>query len=234
MRTPPAPPPYDFGAGARQGAGEALAGVISSIDPRNVVSGIDHLIHHFLVGSLFRAAVEGVTHYQEFKGIWDAYQSGDSYLAGEYTGKLIVELGADLLTTIVGAKAAKLVGDAIRGASATSKVVESAGTAAEGAGEAASGTNKIYSARVLTRMVDEPGPMHNFPGSFDDAVFEHGSRTLNPGYFNKAKANLSDDSIQYRLSGEINGKPGTFEIFTRPSVSGRSELITHRFFRPGY
>ena len=25
-------------------------------------------------------------------------------------------------------------------------------------------TNKIYSNRVLQRMADEPGPMHNFPG----------------------------------------------------------------------
>ncbi len=116
----PPPPPHDFGAGARHGAGEALAGVISSIDPRSVISGIDHLIHHFPVGSLFRAAVEGVTHYQEFRGIWDAYQGGDDYMAGEYTGKLIVELSADLLTTIVGAKAAKLAGDAIMGAASVS------------------------------------------------------------------------------------------------------------------
>lgn len=28
-------------------------------------------------------------------------------------------------------------------------------------------TNKIYSARVLKRMADEPGPYHNFPESFD-------------------------------------------------------------------
>ena len=76
--------------------------------------------------------------------------------------------------------------------------------------------------------------MHNFPGSFDDEIFAHGDRTLNPGYFNKPKRNLTDDSIQYRLPGEVNGKPGTFEIFTRPSLSGRSELITHRLFRPGY
>ena len=106
--------------GARHGAGEALAGVISSIDPRSVISGIDHLIHHFSIGSLFRAAVEGVTHYQEFKGIWDAYQSGDDYMAGEYTGKLIVELSDEVLTTIVGAKAAKLAGDAIMGAASVS------------------------------------------------------------------------------------------------------------------
>lgn len=35
-------------------------------------------------------------------------------------------------------------------------------------------TNKIYSSRVLTRMADEPGPFHNFPGSFDDTIFSQG------------------------------------------------------------
>lgn len=54
-----------------------------------------------------------------------------------------------------------------------------------------------------------------------------------PDFFNKAKPNLSNDSIQYRLSGSLNGKAGTYEIFTRPSVSGRTELIMHRFF-PNY
>lgn len=55
-----------------------------------------------------------------------------------------------------------------------------------------------------------------------------------PNYFNKAKPNLSNDSLLYRLSGELNGRAGTYEIFTRPSLSGQTELIMHRFFRADY
>lgn len=57
---------------------------------------------------------------------------------------------------------------------------------------------------------------------------------MNPNYFTKPKANLGNDSIQYRLPGELNGRSGVYEIFTRPSTSGRTELIMHRFFRPDY
>lgn len=80
-----------------------------------------------------------------------------------------------------------------------------ANTAAQGADEVAAATNKIYSARVLQRMADEPGPFHNFPGSFDETIFSQGAWTVNPGYFNKAKPNLSNDSVLYRLPGEVNG-----------------------------
>lgn len=53
-----------------------------------------------------------------------------------------------------------------------------------------------------------------------------------PGYFNKAKPGLSSDSIQYTFPGRVNGHDGVYEIFERPSVSGRTAVITHRFFRP--
>ncbi|MGH2770362.1 MAG: RHS repeat domain-containing protein, partial [Actinomycetota bacterium] len=92
--------------------------------------------------------------------------------------------------------------------------------------------DRIYSARVLTRAAEESGPYHNFPGSFDDAIFNRGTRTIISDFFNKPRPLMSNDSIQYRLPSSINGRPGTFEIFTRPSVSGRNEVIQHRFFRP--
>lgn len=82
-------------------------------------------------------------------------------------------------------------------------------------------------------MGDEPGPFHNFPGSFDGAIFSKGSRTVNVGYFNKGKQGMSNDSVQYRLAGEVNGRSGMYEIFTRPAIDGRTEVIMHRFFRPG-
>lgn len=93
-------------------------------------------------------------------------------------------------------------------------------------------TTKIYSSRVLQRMANEPGPYHNFPGSFDATIFATGSRTVVPNKFTLRRPNLQSSSIQYRLQGTINGRQGTYEIFTRPSTSGRSELIMHRFFRP--
>jgi hypothetical protein len=100
--------------------------------------------------------------------------------------------------------------------------------------------NRIYSARELLRRAEEPGPFHNFPESFNDEIFK-GTRTV-----------VSDDYVVYSKPGTITlpGKPifdakgnrigetpsrvieGTFEIGVRPSATGRSEIITHRFFRP--
>lgn len=71
------------------------------------------------------------------------------------------------------------------------------------------------------------------PSVFDDEIFASGTRTVNTNFFNKAKLNLGSDSIQYRLPGVVNDKAGVYEIFTRPSLSGRTEMIMHRFFRPG-
>ncbi|MFN8520944.1 MAG: RHS repeat-associated core domain-containing protein [Chloroflexota bacterium] len=93
-------------------------------------------------------------------------------------------------------------------------------------------TSKIYSARVLERMADEPGPLHNFPGSFDDVVFSQGTRTVQSDFYRLPRANLGPDSVQYMLPGSLNGRTGSYEIFTRPSTSGRTEVVMHRFFRP--
>jgi RHS repeat-associated protein len=90
---------------------------------------------------------------------------------------------------------------------------------------------RIYSARALLRMAGGDS-YHNFPESFNQKIFDEGPRTVVPDYFNKAKSLLSNDSINYTLPGSINGVEGQYEIFTRPSVSGKAELIIHRFFRP--
>lgn len=92
--------------------------------------------------------------------------------------------------------------------------------------------NRIYSARELRRRAAEPGPFHNFPESFNDQIFERGTRSVTRGFFNQPRRGLSNDSVQYRLRGEINGRSGTYEIFARPSLSGRTEVIQHRFFKP--
>ncbi|MDR0991132.1 MAG: DUF6531 domain-containing protein [Propionibacteriaceae bacterium] len=94
-------------------------------------------------------------------------------------------------------------------------------------------TNYINSARVLERSAQEPGPMHNFPAMFDEHILQQGERTVTPNYYNQAKPNLSSTSVLYTLPGDINGRAGTYEIGTRVSTSGRTEVIMHRFFRPG-
>jgi RHS repeat-associated protein len=111
------------------------------------------------------------------------------------------------------------------------------GGAAATAGKAASATDaisttRIFSSRVLLRSAEDAGPFHNFPLSFDKTIFNQGTRTLTPNYFTKPKIGLSNDNILYKLPGEINGKSGVFEIGVRPSTSGNTEVIMHRFFNP--
>ena len=102
--------------------------------------------------------------------------------------------------------------------------------AAENVGEHASQTNYIYSSRVLNRSAEAGDSFHNFPQSFDEEIILQGQRKVTPGFWEKDVPNLSNDNVMYRLSGEINGHPGIYEIATRPSVSGRTEVIMHRFF----
>lgn len=64
------------------------------------------------------------------------------------------------------------------------------------------------------------GPNHNFPESLNENIFK-GDRTV-----------ISDNCVQYSQRGSLNGRAGTYEIGVKPFVSGRIEVITHRFFRP--
>jgi hypothetical protein len=98
----------------------------------------------------------------------------------------------------------------------------------------AEGPNIINSARVLMRTAEESGPYHNFPGSFDAQILQQGTRTVTPNFYNVASPLLSNDAVMYELRGSINGVEGTFQIGTRPSVSGNTELIMHRFFSPDW
>jgi hypothetical protein len=74
---------------------------------------------------------------------------------------------------------------------------------------------------------------HNFPQSFNRTIFNEGTRSVVPDYFNKAAPLLTNDSANYTLSGSINGVEGEYQIFTGLSLSGNVELIMHRFFMPG-
>ena len=127
-----------------------------------------------------------------------------------------------------------------RMAKAGAKVADGVGAAGKGFGDAVGAgkkllstePNRIYSARELIRRSTDPGPFHNFPESLNTTIFNQGARTYVPEFFRHSKKGLSNDAIQYRLPGTVNGKSGVFEIFTRPSVTGRTDVIIHRFFNP--
>jgi len=86
--------------------------------------------------------------------------------------------------------------------------------------------NRIYSARELVRRSESPrinnapNPNHNFPESFNSDIFQ-GNKTI-----------VSDSYHLYTKPGVLNGRSGMYEIGVKPSASGRTEVITHRFFRP--
>lgn len=146
-------------------------------------------------------------------------------VAGAGVGKVAAKVASKVAPKFMGAAKAAIA----RGRSA----LRASGSAARSAEKAATSVpNRIYSARELLRRGVESGPFHNFPESFNQEIFERGTRTVTPNFFNKAKAGLTNDSVMYQLRGSINGTEGTFEIAARPSPSGRIEVITHRFFRP--
>jgi hypothetical protein len=126
----------------------------------------------------------------------------------------------------VGAK-----GGVLEGAAGT-RAARMGPLAEEARGVASQGPTRIYSTRELMRRTAEPGPFHNFPQSFDSLIFERGTRSVTPDFYRTAKPGLSNHSVMYTLRGSVNGHAGTFEIGVRPSISGRTEVIIHRFFRP--
>jgi hypothetical protein len=134
------------------------------------------------------------------------------------TDKAIAAVVAGL-GVVTGGKS-RIFGGLRRGRSAY-REVPTGGRVADDLVRAGGEPNRINSARVLVRQADEPGPFHNFPGSFDDQIFRQGQRLT-----------VSEDYVQYTLRGTVNGRTGTFEIGVRPSASGRTEVTTHRFFRP--
>ncbi len=183
----------------------------------------------------------------------------EAYLQGRQTGDLTgtVENGVLLVTGAAGVikqtpRALAAIPGALRATPAAIRGIPGALRAAPGAikntvgqawtairggqgaaaAQGAQQPNRIYSTRELLRRSAEPGPYHNFPSSFDDAIFSQGSRNVRSDYFNAPRQLMSNDSINYSLPGHLNGRAGTYEIFTRPSASGNTEVIWHRFFKP--
>ncbi len=157
--------------------------------------------------------------------------AGISAARGNYTGAAI-SAGAAAAGVFFDAGAIKTGAMAAISAADAAKTANFANKGVGAAEVVAAQPNRIYSARVLVREAMESGPFHNFPQSFNRQIFEQGTRQATPNYFNVAKPGLSKDAIMYRLEGSINGTSGIFEIGARPSISGNTEVIIHRFFRP--
>jgi RHS repeat-associated protein len=98
---------------------------------------------------------------------------------------------------------------------------------------------RFYSARELLRRVQDPGPFHNFPETFNDDIFR-GTRTVVKSdyvlYTKRGTLTLPGKEVK-DAAGNIVRQPareiqGTYEIGVEPSASGRNEKIVHRMFRP--
>ena len=120
----------------------------------------------------------------------------------------------------------------------------------------ATGPNRIYSARELLRRAEEPGPFHNFPETLNSEIFNGTKTRISDTYTLYTKdgtLKLPGEPIygetQIRFGDALNNPnnqrireikgytpartvEGTYELGVRPSASGNTELITHRFFRP--
>jgi len=140
--------------------------------------------------------------------------TGNDQMVAEATTDMAVDLGAMLIPYVPAgsSKLARMGDDAKSGVQ----------TSATNAGE----PNRIYSAKELKRRSENPrannspNPNHNFPESFNAEIFKGNKTVVNGNYH------------LYTKPGTLNGRSGTFEIGVRPSSSGKSEVITHRFFRP--
>ncbi|MFQ6311467.1 RHS repeat-associated core domain-containing protein [Lysobacter capsici] len=160
---------------------------------------------------------------------YDLYRIGKDNVVGgtcENLGSNLTALGLDAAGAVIP------FATGLGAASRASKVAGHADEVVDAAKAVSPPPNYIYSARELVRRADESGPLHNFPETFNKDIFEQGTKTVKEGYWTKPRPNLTNDSINYSLPGTVNGIPGNFEIFTRPSVSGNTEVIMHRFFQP--
>jgi hypothetical protein len=93
------------------------------------------------------------------------------------------------------------------------------------------GPSTIYSVRVMLRSAAKANDaFHNFPETFDQVIMNQGTRTVTTNFYNVPRAGLSNDAVMYEWPGSVNGTVGNFQIGTRPSVSGNTEIIMHRFF----
>ena len=162
------------------------------------------------------------------KDIYQGIQDGNGWMVALGVGSIILDVATLGSASLV--KGVVKTGIKAGGRSLTKKAAKSAiRNSAKGGGQ---GVNRIYSARELLRRAAEPGPFHNFHEAFNKTIFQNGTKTITPNYFNIAKPGLSNTNILYKYPGTVNGAKGFFEIGVRPSLSGNTEVIIHRFINP--
>jgi RHS repeat-associated protein len=215
--------------GIMHGSQEAL-GMLSPMD-----GAADKLLKGDLSGAVKEAAMEA--------GGGRVFKAAGKGLAAvkRHAGKLDEAVGALSHADDAATATATGVRESIEEASSV--------LAKEGGGAVKTAPNRIYSARELIRRADEPGPMHNFPEAFNSEIFAGTRTVVSPNYVLYTKPgtiNVPGSPIYGPGSVQIGGqrvKPisgytpnrtveGVYEIGVRPSASGRTEVITHRFFRP--
>ena len=158
---------------------------------------------------------------------WDPNKNAKAF--GDAANHPTVQAVGTIARVSIEASAMVMTGGMSRAGGAVSAAAKNA---AAKAGVTVTQPNRIYSARELIRRANEPGPFHNFPESFNAHIFQNGTKNITPNFWRTAKPNMSNDSIMYSLPGQVNGRAGVFEIGVRPSASGRTEVIMHRFFNP--
>jgi len=99
---------------------------------------------------------------------------------------------------------------------------------------AAQPVTRVDSERVLARAMQEPGPYHNFPRSFDDAIYAGDRNVVSRTYVQYSERGGIGQPGRYDLDPPrpARSSDGRYEIGVRPSMFGRTETVTHRFFRP--
>jgi hypothetical protein len=218
------------------GAGKGLVNL-----PTDLVDGAVNLTKMSMDGWTYIA--EDITHdyFGVEKGFFDDFRETDVYNFGhilDYNNQ--AEQGGGIFAQIVAP-------------AAVGKLAE-----LKYASESTVGTqpNRIYSARELVRRAEEPGPFHNFPEAYNAEIFSGNRTVINDNYVlytKEGKITLPGEPIygktQIKYGDALNNPSGQlireiidhtparviegrYEIGVRPSASGRTEVITHRFFRP--
>ena len=137
-------PPPSFGDGFADGAGEGAREVLDSLNPESIIEGIKNMIlNPPNPWSFIKTVVSGITHFDDLKGIYDAWQNGDDYGAGYHLAKFLVEVGGDLAATILGATVASKLSDALRAGSEAAAAVSTADTVVQKAADIGSSLPEV-------------------------------------------------------------------------------------------
>ena len=196
------------GAAAQSGSGDWFDTVAKALKTIQVVTSV---AAGLLAATPAGPALAGISTGLSVVNAGIAYVKGDTAGAIEALASGAAGYLGGRLLAAAGGKAIGAVRNARNGENAAAK---------GGARAAGKEPNRIYSARELVRRSEAGDSFHNFPESFNDSIFK-GNRQV-----------ISDNYVLYTQRGSINGRKGVFEIGVRPSASGRTEVITHRFFNP--